>query len=253
MQIHSLTSRSNARDSFAAAIWDVDDVLVDTRNAFRESQVLALHTLTLSPPNVDAALGIWDRLLWYFDQDNVAGILQAIIVELRLDVSFVNDAIVQAVRVYDEAWEQRVRPITQVVELVRVLNNEHIPQGIVTNGDRSYQLHKLAITGILELIPEDLIFVAVPGSEEAKPHPNGILSICRSFGIAPEHVVYVGDRLSDIVAANLAGCGSIQFVSDPPGPDYKIPPTPLLLRIEQPALVAQSVSDLARFLGVKYK
>jgi len=63
-----------------------------------------------------------------------------------------------------------------------------------------------------------------------KPSPAGVLSLCRTFGLAPRDVWMVGDYKYDVVAGRDAGCRTALVLSPVPadltdwgGPDLAVP------------------------------
>ena len=81
------------------------------------------------------------------------------------------------------------------------------PMGIISNGDRSQQQHKLVRTGI------DHYFGPLILSGEcgvAKPAPGIFELACESMGVSPTQAVYIGDRLDvDAEAARSVGMHGI--------------------------------------------
>ena len=53
------------------------------------------------------------------------------------------------------------------------------------------------------------LIVGEDNAEETKPGPGGLLQACRLLDVKPENSLYVGDSLSDSVAAEAAGMPSI--------------------------------------------
>lgn len=47
-----------------------------------------------------------------------------------------------------------------------------------------------------------------------KPHPQGILNICKEWGVEPQNVIMVGDSVDDMAAGKSAGATTILLQSD---------------------------------------
>jgi FMN phosphatase YigB (HAD superfamily) len=89
-----------------------------------------------------------------------------------------------------------------VLELLEWLARKRVPRGIFSD----YPAHdKLEALGLRDKF--DLVLSAVdPDIGVFKPHPRGFMVAARRWGIAPERVLYVGDRLDvDAVGAAAAG------------------------------------------------
>ena len=78
-----------------------------------------------------------------------------------------------------------------------------VPKVIVTNGERSQQLRKLAATGITA----HFVAVVTPGDcGFPKPHPEIFRAAVRLVGVPVEHCVMIGDDpLRDIEPARALG------------------------------------------------
>jgi phosphoglycolate phosphatase len=78
-----------------------------------------------------------------------------------------------------------------------------LPLGCVTNKARAFTASLLDRAGLANR----LAFVECPESAgERKPAPFLLLKVCRSLGIAPGELLYVGDSALDVAAARAAGC-----------------------------------------------
>ena len=90
--------------------------------------------------------------------------------------------------------------------LLRHLNDQSIPWGIVTNKLSTYTTPLVA-----ELPWPHPPGCVVSGDTAAQPKPaaDPLLYAARQLGIAPEHCIYVGDDLRDMQAARAAGMGAV--------------------------------------------
>ncbi|EJK76671.1 hypothetical protein THAOC_01554 [Thalassiosira oceanica] len=91
-----------------------------------------------------------------------------------------------------------------------------------------------------------------PASEpvRSKPSPDGILHLCRLWGVGPSEVIFVGDNANDdIVAANAAGCGGSVLVT-PGGVErdthsgYALGESEEDVRLRTPSLRVESLGEL---------
>lgn len=89
-----------------------------------------------------------------------------------------------------------------VIELLEWLARKRVPCGILSD----YPAHdKLEALGLRDRF--DVVLSAVdPDIGVFKPHPRGFMVAARRWGVAPERVLYVGDRL-DVDAAGAAAAG----------------------------------------------
>lgn len=246
----SLLKNVGGRLRVSGVIWDIDGVLVDNRSMYHHSRKTALVLLGLTSNQVEPALAIWDRLLWFFDEDEIPGILRAIMSEMRLSSPEEDEVIRGAVEAYHSIWTNEITPVDGMVNLVHTLRRAEVRQAVVSNGDPDYQAFKLSSLGILDVF-DDAVIVKRNDSEGGKPNPDGILIACSKLGVLPDAAVYIGDRPSDMIAANLAGVKSIKFNRTPLSPEVKLPSLESALRIEKAAFIVETADQLADLLGIR--
>ncbi|MFZ2290739.1 MAG: HAD family hydrolase [Halopseudomonas yangmingensis] len=90
------------------------------------------------------------------------------------------------------------------VELLRWLQRQQLPLGIVTRNLRAVALHTLDTLGVRDCFAE----AAVIRREQAlpKPHPQGLLQVLGQWSLAPPQAIMVGDYRFDLEAGRAAGC-----------------------------------------------
>lgn len=109
------------------------------------------------------------------------------------------------VRHYMEHLTDRTRPYPQVEDTLGLLKTLHLPLAVITNKSERFAAMILRQLGL-----EDEFSLLIGGDTlpEKKPHALPLLHACENFGIAPEHLLMVGDSRNDILAAKNAGCVS---------------------------------------------
>lgn len=98
------------------------------------------------------------------------------------------------------------KPFSGITQLIKHLDDQLIPWGIVTNRNETLTrplLEKLQLKPSLDCVicPEQVT--------QPKPSPEGLLLAAEKFNVNPEACIYVGDHLRDIQAANQANMFSI--------------------------------------------
>jgi phosphoglycolate phosphatase len=91
-------------------------------------------------------------------------------------------------------------------EVLRALEAQNIPWGIVTNKYRSFSVALLAALGLTDrcavlVCPDDVV--------KPKPDPEPMFLAAQIIGVSPEHIVYVGDHPRDIDAGRAAGMRTV--------------------------------------------
>ena len=102
---------------------------------------------------------------------------------------------------YESAWALFPDALACLMRL------EHVPLGIISNGNGAEQRRKLARTGIADRFR----IVHISGEcGYAKPAPEVFLGACSAAGVAPQLSTYVGDLYeTDAVGARRAGLRGI--------------------------------------------
>ncbi len=103
------------------------------------------------------------------------------------------------IRTYTGLMLRNIIPYKGVYKTIEFLNKNHIPWGIVTNKPKHYlelftQHEPILASSSCLICPEDVI--------NRKPHPEALKTACKVINVQPEEVVFVGDSLHDIEAAN---------------------------------------------------
>jgi len=227
----------------SAIIWDIDDVLVDTKSFQRRTQRTALNTLGIvEPSHVEAGINLWDRLLWYFHQDNYEGILEALVHEFELHVK--TQDLLRAATLADQVWADAIPRIENCIELAR---DHGIVQGVVSNGDRTEQLQKLEQSGLIKYFDNNFI-VTTTNRYHQKPNPYMLRVCCERLKVTANECAYVGDRSTDIIASNIAGLISIHIPRF--APESKEPAHLERIPLETPAYSFPDVLSLLEWLKV---
>jgi 2-phosphoglycolate phosphatase len=92
-----------------------------------------------------------------------------------------------------------------VAELLYELTTRGLRWGVVTNKPHRFTLPVMDGLGLRE---EAAVIISGDSTAHAKPHPLPLLTACEEMGVAPASVLYVGDDLRDIQAAQAAGMPS---------------------------------------------
>lgn len=91
-------------------------------------------------------------------------------------------------------------------EVLRDLESRQMPWGIVTNKPRSLSV---ALLDALDLSHRCAVLVCPDDVQHTKPDPEPMYLAAKQIGIAPEHIVYVGDHPRDIDAGRAAAMKTV--------------------------------------------
>lgn len=106
----------------------------------------------------------------------------------------------QLTNTYKDYLKKEITPLFPNVESVlQLLNQQHIPWGIVTTKRRSFvemiiDKHSILKTNSNLICAEDVT--------KGKPSPEGLLKACKQLNVTMSETVYIGDLPADIQAAN---------------------------------------------------
>ncbi|MBB1316092.1 HAD family hydrolase [Shewanella sp. SR43-4] len=91
------------------------------------------------------------------------------------------------------------KPIKGMAELINAIEAAKLPTAIVTRNSLAASAMKVKQNNIA------INHVLTREDYPAKPAPDALLAIATQWQISPQHIIYVGDYLYDIQAANNAG------------------------------------------------
>ena len=107
---------------------------------------------------------------------------------------------------YAAAMLVHTRLFAGIPELLDTLAAQGCGWGIVTN-----KIASLAVPIVHHLGLHERCLVTVGGdtTPHPKPHPEPLLYAARQAGTAPEHCIYIGDDLRDVLAGRAAGMATV--------------------------------------------
>lgn len=218
-------------------LWDIDDVLVDTTSRIRRGQRAALELLGFRE-QLDRVNACWEHLYWYYSQADASEIISVLLAEFGV-IRGNAEICLAADRYLTYANQGPFDVHRGIVEALEWAGHNRIPNGIVSNGNRSFQIEKLAESQLIKYFDASLIEIRGKG-ERPKPSPDGISSCVSRSGVDAAGTVYIGNRLTDVIAANRAGCISMYIASG--NFDFKEPVPTLLL--EKADIVLRDTSEI---------
>jgi phosphoglycolate phosphatase-like HAD superfamily hydrolase len=181
--------RMNVSENPTVVLFDLDGTLIDTKGLYLECYRRAVEPRIARRPSDAELMALRPRS------------------ELRFLESLVQPAELSAC--LDDFWTHYDALHTThfggvydgVPELLSALRDDGHPMGIVTGKSRrSWQI----TAPVAALGPFDVV-VLDDDVSAAKPDPNGIRIALERLGTPPARAIYVGDTLSDMLAARAAG------------------------------------------------
>lgn len=177
-------------------LFDVDGTLIDSKALIFDSFI---HTFKhykpgyeLSAEELQSFFGptLYETFGKYFDQEKV-------------------EEIVAYYREYNhEHHDEFVKEMPHAKEMLETLKKEGFTVGAVSNKLPHTVNRGLELTGLMENMD---VVIGFDKSLKPKPAPDSILKACKDVCYPVDDVVYVGDAISDVMAAKNMGAYSIGF------------------------------------------
>ncbi|MFD7669044.1 HAD family hydrolase [Streptomyces sp. NPDC059788] len=196
-----------------AVLWDVDDTLFDYTGSDRAGALRHIEAEGLlgGYPDAECALGRWRECMEVAFGRFLSGELGFLEHRRERARTFLGEALSddeadawfgRYVALYEAAWTlfpDSVQALTDLAPLAR--------QGVLSNSSVRNQERKLRALGIRDHFE---VVLCADGVGHAKPAAEAFLAACDAMELAPERVVYVGDKLDvDAIGARDAGLGAV--------------------------------------------
>ncbi len=191
-------------------LFDLDGTLVDSLPDLALSIDQTMVALGLPQPG-EAAVGGWLG-------DGVAALVKRALtngIDAEPDSDLFDRAMPMFMQHYTANNGRVARPYPNALQLLQALRGDGRQLGCVTNKPQAFTeplLQKLGLHAFLDCV--------VSGDQVArkKPHPDLLLTACRSTGVATSAAFVVGDSRNDVQAARAAGmpvvCASYGYNQD---------------------------------------
>ena len=182
-------------------IFDCDGTLVD-------SERLCCLALCATFKKFNATLSM-DEAIKHFEGGKLADILSATKQRLAVNVSI--DKLEPVYReILDALFEQKLKPMDGVFELLDYLQRHGIEYCVASNGPKVKIRRSLELTGLLPYF-EDRIFSAFD-TNSWKPEPDLVLYSVMTMGFRLEECIYIDDTPKGLEAGIRAGVKTVQLV-----------------------------------------
>lgn len=237
----------------SSVLWDLDDTLLattETATAARAAAVAAMCASGLPAKSLAEATAKFELLVKRFGSTDYYNLCWALVAEYRVRAALRDKLIDVGGKAYKERFSA-IKPFPDSKRTLATLKREDYKLGIISTGEKDFQLYKLRKTGLLNYFyqgnyfDEDFVFVSSDfGKAAEKPSPLMYQKAIHKLGLRPPKIMFVGDRPSDVVGANLVGMRSVLMVGDKgSNKDY----TPKL-RLEKPDHRVGKVSEILKIL-----
>ena len=191
-----------------AAVFDLDDTLIGTLYAYTMAtpEYLAALGLPNSPGDVEQAFAMLARLRTYRMEDLFFALLR----DAGVDPQTARAKALSLIEPANEIILGHMNILPGALELLTELRTLGIGLALVSNGFSDWQRRKLVHCGLDKFFPDDLQIVSGDLSRFSEKPSLGIFWECVSrLGMEPKRLVFVGDRVTDVLGANLAGMVSV--------------------------------------------
>lgn len=109
----------------------------------------------------------------------------------------------QLLDLYDDNLLKWANIFHDVEHLINFIESQNILWGVVTNKPSYFSKKILARIPIFN---NCAVLITSDDVKNMKPDPEGISKACNEIGVFSKNVIYVGDHIKDMIAAEKAGC-----------------------------------------------
>jgi FMN phosphatase YigB (HAD superfamily) len=198
-----------------AAVFDLDDTLISTLHAYTTTMPDMLFALGLpaTPEDVEQAFAMLARLRTYRLEDLFFALLR----NAGADPQTARAKALAQMEPANERILAHMHILPGALELLTELRNHGIKLALVSNGFSDWQRRKLIHCGLDRFFPDELQIVSGDLPRFSEKPSLGIFWECISrIGMEPGRMVFVGDRTTDVLGANLAGMVSVLVATGRP-------------------------------------
>lgn len=103
---------------------------------------------------------------------------------------------------YDRCLSESTVLFPEMSAVLDHLDSNDIPWGIVTNKPARFTIN---LINDLNLSQRSACIICGDTLDKRKPHPEPILYACKQLNKNPQHTLYVGDTVTDVMASKAAG------------------------------------------------
>lgn len=191
---------SNMKNTFDAAVFDVDGVLVESEplHMWAWGQVLARYGIKAKREDLDRFIGISCTEVLKFYQGMVG------------KDHLPDSAYAEKQALFNEVMPTRLKPVEGAVEVVEAIHRRGIPLGAASNSPSDRVREMLDSIGILRYFS---VIAGIDEVREGKPAPDVYLLACSRLGVQPSRCFAVDDSPTGVTAAAAAGMTVWGYVS----------------------------------------
>ena len=183
---------------YKAYIFDLDGTLLDTLESLANCYNRALSAHGYPTHEVDAYR--------YFIGDGAEKCVTRCLPEAARKPQTIARLMATQREDYQITWQESAAPYPGISALLSSLAERRVPIAVLANKDQSFT------ESCVKYFLPDYRFDPVVGYSLTTPHkpdPTGAKTIAANWGIAPEHIAFVGDTSMDIETANKSGMNAI--------------------------------------------
>ena len=181
-----------------AVLFDLDGTLIDTAPDFIRIIGLMCQQAQIQVPA--------DELIRAQVSEGARAMVQLIYPDLEINSPELLAIRQQFLDIYQQNIAVDTCLFPHMHHLLDSLDTLGLPWGIVTNKPRG--LSELLLAA-LNLSTRCQVLVCPEDVTHSKPHPEPMYLAAQQLGIAPEHIIYVGDHPRDIDAGRAAGMPTV--------------------------------------------
>lgn len=199
---------------FQLHLFDLDDTLINTKEAYTQAQLTALkaHYPYLPPHKIDATFNDLKAIIATVGSGHVELYLRAYLNSFDLFPSPSQNDFDKLIQLYQNNFYQRLSAFSGVQKFLNTLvKNNHLI-ALISNGKVASQYKKLEVTGLNTYFNAKNIYISEQFPvEKKKPSPAMIQKAITDFKVTSKTTIFYGDKKIDMIAGNLAHVSTVLF------------------------------------------
>lgn len=204
-------------DLYDLHLFDLDDTLINTKEAYTQAQLSALkcYYKSISPQKIDATFEDLKTVIRTIGSGNVELYLKVFLHSVDLFPNPSPKDIHLLKNIYQENFYQLLTVFSGAKTFLINLLKKNRSIALISNGKVDSQSKKLSSLGLdLFFYPSNCYISEQFSLVEKKPSPAMIEKALADFNISADRTIFYGDKTIDTIAGNLANITTVRFSND---------------------------------------
>lgn len=189
-------------------LFDLDDTLITTREAYTQAQLQAIksHFCEIPPHEIDKTFDALKEIIRTIGSGHVDLYLEVYFKNFSLFPSVSAKTIQRIKELYLDYFYPKIALFPGVEQFLKLLLNQNRKIALISNGKVSNQYKKLKVSGLNHFFRDSNVYISEQfPTKDKKPAPSMVLKAINDHNMVAEKTIFYGDKTVDIIAGNMAG------------------------------------------------